>query len=280
MELYFAAATCCFFILYNNFMIRNGSKPLAVDHRDFDLHKSFGNVGMQTPEFLAEYMTDAGLWTPDQNASEPIFNNPPLEYGCVEYCSGDVSADEDLTLKNPMQMEELLHYNAKGGGDVRAGLECARTKLGWNKNYYAIKAFAPLDYFDAIRLAMSSGIPEKRSVSLGTPWWPTFEKVGTDGILNIPVSFKSTTIATLPWHNHKICGWKTINGSPYLISKSWQGPNYGDKGFVYFSRSLINSIMAIEGTCAFTVTQAKPLAIKTIDISTLRWLLSLIGYQY
>lgn len=238
-------------------------------------------MGATVPQFPAEYLTDAVLWMPDQNADDPVFKNPALPYGCTDYTQADLSIDEINALsRDPLSLDNITFANRNGGTDVRTALDAAKNKLNWFGAYYAVKAYAPLDYFDAIRLAISSGYPEKRSVSLGTPWWPEFEVVGANGLLQSPTGTNAFNPAGLPWHNHKICGWKTIGGTPFLISKSWQGPNYGDKGFVYFSRPLINSIMAIKGTCAFTVTQTIPTVVETIDMAWVPWLLSLIGYRY
>lgn len=260
-------------------MIRNGTKPNKESHKDFDLHKSFGNVGAPTPQFPAEYITDSGLTMPDQNTFDTSFVPPvpPEPEGCTNECSADITTDQTGIVHRPDVLEEITHANALGGFAVRTSLDMAKNKLNWFGTYFAVKAYAPLDYFDAIRLAISSGYPEKRSVSLGTPWPLLFESTGPDGIVPHPQTFN---LAGVPWHNHKIAGWKTINGIPYLVSKSWQGPNFGDKGFCYFDRALINSLMAINGTCAFTVTQVVPPSIQTIDMGVVRWLLSLIGLRY
>lgn len=257
--------------------MNHGTRPNKVDHRDYDYHKSFGTIGIPTPpQFPPEYLTDANLWMPNQDAPEPIFNNPALPFGCTDYTQADLASDEVGRLKNPMDLETLTHANADGGEDIRTSLDTAQ-KFGWFGAYFAIKAYAPMDYFDAIRLAISSGYPEKRSVSLGTPWWEIWEGTPTTGIVATPLNF---AIDGLPWHNHKVCGWKTINGVPYLISKSWQGANFGDKGLCYFDRALVNQLMAIPGTVAFTATQTIPPVIQTIDMNVVRWLLSLVGYRY
>lgn len=104
-----------------------------------------------------------------------------------------------------------------------------------------------MDSFDLIRNALQLN---QRSVSMATPWYPTWAKT-TNGIIAPPNSY-DTTFAS--WHNWKCCGWKTINGVPYLIGKSWQGKTYGDNGFCYFPRDVINQVMSIPGTGAFTLT--------------------------
>lgn len=250
--------------------MNSGTKPTRLSHKDFDYHQTFGTVA--PPSFPDEVVTDAGLDMPDQNAEG-------LPFGCTDVTQAELCIDETLEVVSPLNLEAVTHANALGGFDIRSSLDAA-TKLGWFGAYFNIR-HPQLDAFDSARLAILSGIPEKRSISLGTPWWSIFETVEADGILPTPSNFGTTG---LPWHNHKICGWKQIQGQPMLISKSWQGTNYGDHGFVYISRPLYNSIMGISGTVAFTATQVKPVSISTIDLTTLQRLLSylrtLVGFAY
>lgn len=245
--------------------MNHGTGPLSPDHRDYDLIKTHKFAGsFKPPAFPEEYNTDPKLWCPDQSAYEPIFQNPPQPFGCTNYSQAEISADIDGVLKNPLTLDNVTHANANGGKDIRQSLLAARG-LGWITWFFKVEPHRPLDAFDSIRYAMLCGGTEKRSVTIGTPWYEEFEggirnQDGTytlqelvDPILPAPYFVDPMTI---PWHNHVIVGWKTINGSPYLVSKSWQGELYGDKGYVYFSRSLTNSLMAIPGTCAFVGTKS------------------------
>ncbi len=242
--------------------MKSGLRPTRNDHRDFDLLKSHSLTGVAAPTFPPEYSTENGLWTPDQAAFEPVFGNPALPYGCTDYTQVDLCADEDELLRDPMILEDITHANANGGGQIRDALAAAQKAFGWGP-YFNVKPHQ-LDYFDTVRLAMLSGVPEKRSVSVGTPWFVDFSRTGSDGILPTP---KDWSLIYATWHNHKICGWKQIDGSPYLITKSWQGKQFGDQGFAYISRALFNSLMAIDGTAAFTITRpvSAPNDIQTID---------------
>lgn len=272
--------------------IGGGARPCKVDHRDYDFHKTFGNVG-QTPAFPEEFMVDANLWMPDQNNAEPVFGNPPLPYGCTEYASCDVCADQDGKLYNPMYLENNLHASQNGGADVRQTL-LQTTKIGtqakdgtisYRTAVFNIQKYAPSDYFDAIRYAMISGGLEKRSVSWGTPWFREWENAALSGIGIMPAP-NSWAVNGIGWHNSKFAGWKTINGITYLVNKSWQGTKVGDNGWLYFSREVVNATMAIQGTCAFTVTSmgSPTQTIQTISVSFIQWLASvmrnLIGLRY
>lgn len=241
-------------------MIKGGAKPTKLDHRDYSA-KSL-KFGAATP-FPPEYNTDAGLTMPDQDAAD-------LPYGCTDETTADLSTDLTLAIKDPLTVENITHANANGGADVRTAL-LAGKQLGWFTGIFNIQALDGQDFFDAMRDAMLSGGTEKRSVSVGTPWYAAFEKPDINGIVMAPVDF---TRVSFTWHNWKICGWKTIGDQVYLVGKSWQGPNYANKGFAYFSRPLINNLMAVSGSAAFTATTGTLPAIQTITTTWLEWLMS------
>lgn len=266
-------------------MIESGAKPTLYDRRDHDLLKTFGAA--LPPKFPDYYNVDNGLWTPNQNAGGELFNLPPQPYGCTNFTTCDISADDDGVLYNPQVMEERTRANAKGGLDIRVSLKEA-TKRGAlqdaNGNigpkrtgYFTIRPTQQLDVFDAIRLAMLSTQSEGRSVSAGTPFYPDWMDINKKGILSIPKDFNTSHAS---WHNWKVSGWKMINDQPYLICKMWLGKNYGDKGFVYMSRPLANSVFNIPGSCAFTVTKLDGLEIQTVDFKLVQWIVSFIKWTF
>jgi hypothetical protein len=255
-----------------------GLKPLPYDRRDFDLHKTFGATA--APAFPDSYSVENGLWCPNQNIGGEVFNLPPMPYGCTDYTQADVCADEYKELKNPLLLENITHANARGGIDMRESLSAClyptplqQLRLGWITAYFRITATAPLDFFDAIRLAMLSTKDERRSVSVGTPWYPVWNDPLRGGILPIPASFNTSGLG---WHNWKVAGWKTIGGAPYLICKVWAGPDYGDHGFVYMSRELCDAVLNISGAAAFTLTKVKPTDVRTIDFDFVKWCVGFI----
>lgn len=250
-------------------MVRKGTGPTRISKKDFDFHASYGTIGA-APVFPVEYFTDAGLWVPDQNAGNTTYNLPPLPNGCTDYTQADLANDESGTLSHdPMTLENITNANRNGGADIRQSL-LAAVKLGWFTGFFNIQPHQ-LDFFDSIRYAMISGIPEKRSVSVGTPWYPVFETTDTIAILRMPSNLKDPN---LTWHNYKICGWKVIGDQTYLIGKSWQGAKYGDKGFAYFSRPLVNTLMSVPGAVAFTATKGVLPPISTISPALWSWLIS------
>lgn len=252
-------------------MIKSGLRPTKKDARDYDLIKSFGAVS--PPSFPESYSVENGLWCPNQNAPEPIFGNPALPYGCTDYTQADLCADDDKALYNPIHMEDFTHANAKGGLDLREALDAAR-KVYSRTAYYNIKPAGSIDAFDAVRLAMYSvSTEERRSVSVGSPWFYQFGGIKEGGIMPVPDDYN---LIYATWHNWKVSGWKTINGSPYLICKSWQGATYGDNGFAYISRPLFNTLMGIRGSVAFTLTNMTPDSVQTVDMGFVSYLVSII----
>ncbi len=260
-------------------MIQHGTRPRRIDHRDFDFHKSFGTVGFDTNKLSTELNLDAGLWIPDQEQPETFaptgqhsFSVPALPYGCTSYTTDELCIDEDGVLHDPMLIENVTHSNANGGGDIVTALNAAKQVLG-RTAYYNVKAQWPLDWFDAFRVCMASTATEKRSISIGTPYFLEWEGTGKDGIAPTPSTFSPSR---LPWHNWKVCGWKIIGDQPYLIGKTNQGSGFGDGGFFYVSRPLINNVMAIGGTVAYTLSKDTPQTIQIINTTWIEWIVSLI----
>jgi hypothetical protein len=60
----------------------------------------------------------------------------------------------------------------------------------------------------------------------------------------------------------------------------------GVGGYLYFPREVVNNVMRISGTCAFTATNIPldPVDIRTISVSTVQWIASLLrnlmSYSY
>lgn len=265
-----------------NLPIKSGLTPTPHDSRDYDLFKT-KKLGGIIPAFPDNYSTDANLWMPDQNAVNPLFTPPvpSLPEGCSDYTQTDLCMDEDGVLYNPMDIENITHANANGGTDLRTSLNAV---LKLRKNHPAYFNIQPdiqkggvIDWFDAMRLAQTLGKMENRAVSVGTPWFPEFMHP-VKGIIPTPnwsLTVPGTSISRVSWHNWAIKGWKTINGQVYLIGKPWIGKDYGDGGYCYFSRSVFNQLMSINGTAAFTLDKLLPNEKpETVDSSVKQWLVS------
>ena len=281
--------------------MRSGTRPSRVDHRDRDFHRSFGSVVTQT--FPQEYLCDAGVTMPNQGEINSFFNPPvpPLPYGCTDYTQSEIATDlvGGNPVYNPIRLDNITGANKNGGYDIRMSLLITKA-LGWIKGFYNIKTISGLDYFDAFRLAQLVGATEKRSISFGCPWFPSWEATiqglsvtqESDGSITTRTVITKTNIMPMPlpseidavtknpnvfsWHNSKLDGWKTVENRLVYRDKSWQGRNIGDGGFVYFPREVINVVMAIGGTVAFTATNQEPTNIATIPVTYLQWIISII----
>lgn len=254
------------------YLPKNGVKMVKKDHRDYSLHRTFGGV---SPSFV-ECNFDAGLTNRDQVADG-------LPNGCTGYTNSDIAGDEDRAVYVPkysydmtLVMEGITPSNPQFeqvGCDIRKALSSTIVyglqkqgegpELALNHRrgaYYNVELVGGLDWFDSIRYALQIN---QISISLATPWFAKFA-LPVNGIIQAPPSYDVTFAS---WHNHKVCGWKSINGVPYLIDKSWQGSGYGDNGFVYFPREVINQIMSINGSGAFTIAPFNSTNLQTVRLT-------------
>ncbi len=234
--------------------VKDGLKPLRHDHRDYDYIKT-KKLGGILPASIPDFNVDAGLWMPNQETENAAFTPPipALPFGCTDYAQNELCMDEDGVLQNPMDIENVTHANASGGTDLRTSLK-AVVKLRGDKhpNFFAIKSSGIFDWFDAVRVSLYSTSSQKRGASIGSPWYPDFNTGAS--ILPIP----DFSLSRASWHDWCIKGQKTISGEVYLIGKPWLGKDYGDAGFVYFSRPLFNALMNINGTGAYTLDKLLP----------------------
>lgn len=263
--------------------IKHGARPTRIKHTDFDFLMSH-RLGAVTPsdaQFDDEYFADAGLTMPNQMATDTEFTppTPPMPEGCTDFAQADLSTDLTKVIHNPSVLEAVTHANALGGIDIRTSLDAA-VSIGWIKQYFNCIAQGALDYFDTFRLAQVVGVSagENRSITWGTPWFPSWEKAALAGttIMPMPSTAELQNVNALPWHDSKLDGWTSINGVLVYRDKSWQGNSIGAKGFLYFPREVVNMVMTIRGTVGFTPTN-KPLSTPvTVNVTTLQWIISVL----
>lgn len=269
--------------------IKNGLKPIKIDHRDYSFHKTFGAV-VNPVAMDAEYDCDAGITMPDQNADG-------LPYGCTGYTQTELCQDEDVIQFSPSYTytkTRLMEgtYPQEVGCDIRDSLQSTIDYgvlpstlpsvpdsvsiddiAGNNRRgqYFNVQPLAT--WYDGIRSALWLNRSEKRSISIGTPWYPDWEPAPGSGILPMPIELDPDK-AGASWHNWKVCGWVVIGGYTYLKAKSWQGKGYGSNGWAYFSEDVINQVMAQKGCAAFTLSKAQPADVQRIELSVLQLVLS------
>lgn len=136
-------------------------------------------------------------------------------------------------------------------------------------------------YFEGVRSALWLNRLNKRSITVGTPWfWGTF--LNDEGFFPAPRKYewKSGTVG----HDWVICGWTTVHGVPYLLCKAWLGAKWGWSGYGRMPQEVFDKLLKISGT--FMYTQANllagqnPLRVKLdileLTLSLCRRLLSLL----
>ena len=285
-------------------MIRHGTRPAKLDRRDYSFHRTFGTVSPL--QFPPEYSCDAGLTMPDQNAD----GNP---FECTAYTSCDLGTDQDGIVYAPEYTYMKTLYiqglpSTQQGSDVKFALKSAKIYgllpkenmpselVGKGENYTADQGHWPvdvdtiagkmehrkgryfnvyddggMDWFDSFRSALWLNKDDKRGISIGTPWfheWATPQ----NGVVTSNFIYDGNPM-NYAWHNWAIKGWKVIDGKIYLMGKPWQGKNYGDNGWCYFSRETIHKVMEIRGSIAYTLADAELKDIQSIQLGMLETVL-------
>lgn len=242
-------------------MIKNGIKPQKKDNRDYSFHRTFGEIPLALP---LEFSVDAHLTMPDQNADG-------LYEACSAYAQQELITDQNAKLSNfyrdhyqrTLDLENLPF--GSGINDIRDSLKIAIAYYGEGA-YYAVEN-SQKDWFDSIRSVIYTNFQVNKiycAVSIGTPWMVEWDVMHINSTGIIPTIFTGDPLK-LSWHNWAIKGWKIIDCVPYLLGKTWQGKNYADGGWAYYPREAINAVMAIRGTCAYTLAPRNEQNIQTVQ---------------
>lgn len=252
-----------------------------TDHRDKALHRTFGAT--TTPLPLMEYNYDTGFGMPDQNADG-------YPNGCTGYAQSNIAQDADKLPYRPVytyeKTLEMSGLPANSPCDIRVSMKSTivygvqqpsettddEAETHRQGAYFNVDQIPGMDWFDSIRLALRNN--PGRSISMGTPWFPEFERPDANGV--VPTVFTGDP-DSVPWHNHKVSGETAVEGLPYLLDASWQGQNIGDRGWLKFGREPVNAVMAISGTEAFLRRPAGDMTVQTIELTLWETILSYIG---
>lgn len=265
--------------------IKHGFIPKRVkDHRRYSFHKTFGSASLASLNVEVNY--DNGVTVPDQNA-----DGKP--YGCTGYTQSELATDFDGVVYQPgFTYEKTCEIEGHGmdrgcqiGNSFKSGRVYGMQMTTETTDNEALSHLRGQDFevdqadgydwFDSMRSALVQNL--KRSISIGTPWFPNFNDAlytRTDGLMPSP---DDSDPSTLSWHNWKICGQTQINGVWYLIGKTWQGKEVGKGGFSFWSREAINVLMSISRTEAATQAKATPEEIQTVSLGILGQILSRIS---
>lgn len=203
-----------------------------------DFHRVFGAIEVLPPDFNL----DAGLTDFNQNVPNAVFGTPAQPEGCTGMTQSDIATDADHIIYSPYftYQEGCKLANVEVGQPIdlldslNSTVVYGLLALGEQTETQALvhrKAPAyevkPINgsFFQGMVSAMHVG---QGSLSFGGTWYESFD--------NPPNNVVTTATGTTTGHNFKICGLKTINGTPYLIVKPWIG------GFRYIPEGIINSL--------------------------------------
>ncbi len=260
--------------------MNHGARPTCLSHTDYDFFKNHKFGVAVKPTIPNEYFADAGLLNPNQEITDTEFTppTPPMPFGCTNFAQAGLATDLTKQIHNPNDLEAVTHANARGGIDIRESLDGA-VKLGWIKSYFNVRPTGMYDWFESMQLSQVVGLAagENRSLSVGYPWFSSWEQAALAGtkIMPMPTDTELAAIRkdsnAFPWHNPKDDGFTSINGRLVYRCFSWQG-NIVDP--VNFPREVINMVMTIPGTVAYTASNLQMNNPLPIDLSTIQWILS------
>lgn len=259
-----------------------GALRSKVSANDLSFHISYGTL--PTPLTTLEYNFDIGKTLPDQNG-----DGYPM--ACRGYTLADIAGDEDDAIyKHQHTYDALSAYEGHSisqGGDIRSavnfGCVMGVQRLDETTDQeaeshrrgqpFVIDKLMDFDWFDSFRAALRNA---QSPISVGTIYFPEWLNTASDGILTSQFVFDGTWDTEMG-HNYKICGEKTIQGQPYLIAKTWQGPNFGDRGFCYFSRETFNKAFDIYGTIGIVQPKYSPKDVYYVRLEILQRIVVLIS---
>lgn len=98
----------------------------------------------------------------------------------------------------------------------------------------------PYDAFDNFRTQLYAHRPNN-GISLGIPWFQTFNGTGPNGIVHTPDPTYGLT-----WHNIEMKGFDRIGGIDYIKCRSWNKAD-GARTYFYFSRPIFNLMLGMAG---------------------------------
>ena len=248
----------------NNFK-KGGLQPTPKDTRDFQLGAIF-----QLPP-LSELPTDfvlEGFEIKNQGESdfcsgyattgmselqEGVILSPEYSFAMSKKLSGDIDGwgqDMRNALKTHTKIG-ALPQSASPYSTANKPISFLRDPANWpdtlleqakphqKEAYMKVSGNSSLDAFDAIRATIWKWKDEKRSVALGLAWsWPSnaiiLEEAG-QGF----------------GHMLYIIGFRTINGTPYLVIVNSWGKQAGDQGTHLISMKVINYFEGVYGAYMF-----------------------------
>ena len=257
-------------------MITPSLKPIKYkDHRTYDFHRTFGTIE-QIPE---EFNFDQTGAMPDQNAEG-------LPQGCTAFTVTDMASNNDkrnytdkrytyektkmmMGVKGEVPVDQMTSMKSATIYGVKAKERPEEEALNNRQGPYFIVKRLNDSYFDGLVSAMWK---KQGTLSVGTVWLGVFDYVKPNGVIpgfTPPQNFEVG-------HNWEACGVKVVEGERRIICKSWQGKNWGDGGYCYFSRKQIDDLLSIKGSGAFGQKSIEPGDIVRVKMTIIEQIISYI----
>lgn len=243
---------------------------------------------------MAPFTVDKGLSLWDQNRATPPMFNRALPFGCTgmtqagnlsdqygQTCRPEYTYDwtcymenhddrEGCDLRTSMKSTQI--YGAQFVGEKTAE-EAQRHRGG---QYFNIYDDGKLDWFDGVLTAVRAQLV---GASIGTPWFASWGRVGSDGILPMPTKRELAQAKdspfSLPWHNWAVKGLEQ-RGSDGV----WQVSAHVGR-WLYMPRDVANTVLEIRGAGAFIQPKYAPKDLYTIKLAILeyevRYMLRIFG---
>lgn len=251
-------------VLHNE--IGGGLIPLPEDSRDFSRTAVFGSIAADE------------LPTGDFMVAPPLeIKDQALEDFCYAYATNEVSEDQELVELEPYYTayvaKVLIQKDpASWGCDLRTACKAHLNPYGalekqfspfvnyperptreevldpksWDGSDYQMLANehrkstfflvdGPHDTFDNIRAALWMHRLEFQSVLTGATWRQSWS-AALGGIVKARDYSKEKGTG----HAFKLCGQKIIDGEPYIVAQLSNGVDFGNGGFFYFPRDVVN----------------------------------------
>lgn len=246
-----------------------GLVPIEQDVRDFSRSAVFGApLAVDMPD--TDFIVAAPLEVKDQGDTDM----------CTAYATCSASEDQENAPLNPeysffLTKVKIMKNPDSWGADLRSAMK-AGVKHGflaqeyapsefqnetrdraaavdpetWKDSDYAMLAaehrknafFAvdgPFDTFDNIRAALWQHRSKFRTIVVGSLWRPSWTNA-KDGIIPVTLTDDDVQPNRAFGHAFKILGWRVFDGEIHLVAVNSWGDKYGDEGFYYFPREVVN----------------------------------------
>lgn len=272
-----------------NVPIKSGLKLKPRDKRNFSLKKHLPTFGALSDDLLSlgDSLNRTLLPVGDQGTTsqctayasayaiayrDNILKSPDYQYAKECEVNGVFTPDgidASTTMKagliyGALNIDKvpstIIPNNVTFNGNWNNWPKYLDTDAGKNRQESYFEVDGHYDVFDNIRVALKDSLKDNSVVHCFGEWFWEWQNV-PNGIAPFPKNFSG-------FHTYLIVDYKTINGIPYLIGHLSQGQNFGDKGYIYFSREVINRAFKNvfkDGTTLMMYRKPNPSSIPSLE---------------